>query len=71
MSNLFLLFLGAFVRLLRSRRELVLENLVLRQQLTVLKRRRPRLDLNLLDKLFWVVLHRFWSKWKQALIVVP
>ncbi|MGH9436315.1 MAG: hypothetical protein ACRD4R_05430 [Candidatus Acidiferrales bacterium] len=26
--------------------------------------------MNLFDKLFRVVLHQFWSKWKQALIVV-
>jgi putative transposase len=36
----------------------------------VLKRQHPRPSLNLLDKLFWVAVHRFWSSWKQALIVV-
>jgi hypothetical protein len=54
----------------RSRRHLVLENLALRQQLTVLKRRRPRPILGLFDKLFWVVARRVWSGWKQSLIVV-
>ncbi|HEY6267533.1 MAG TPA: hypothetical protein VIX11_04495, partial [Candidatus Acidoferrum sp.] len=43
---------------------------MLRQQLVVLKRRRPRPALNLFDKLFWVAVSRLWSQWKQSLIVV-
>jgi putative transposase len=70
MFNVLLLWFGALGRLFRSRRDLVFENFVLRQQLAVLKRRYPRPSLNLFDKLFWVAMHRFWSKWKQALIVV-
>jgi transposase InsO family protein len=64
------LCLGTLVRLLRARRSLLLENLALRQQLAVLKRRHPRPRLELLDKLFWVAVRRFWSGWKQALLVV-
>src|SRR5258708_38469330 len=61
---------GTLVRLLRARRSLLLENLALRQQLTVLKRRHPRPRLDLLDKLFWVALRRFWSGWQQSLLAV-
>ena len=61
---------GTLARLFRARRGLLLENLALRQQLAVLKRRRPRPGLDPFDKLFWVVVRRFWSGWKQALIVV-
>ncbi len=64
------LCLGTLVRLLRARRSLVLENLVPRQQLAVLKRRHPRPRLDLLDKLFWVAIRRFWSGWQQSLIAV-
>src|ERR1022692_4761002 len=70
MSSLLLLWIGVLIRLFRSRGNLVLENLVLRQQLAVLKRRRPRPRLALVDKLFWVTVSRFWSGWKEALIVV-
>src|ERR1700736_5545712 len=70
MFSLILLWIGSLIRLFRSRGNLVLENLVLRQQLTVLKRRHRRPRIVLLDKLFWVVVRRFWSGWKQALIVV-
>src|SRR5207244_990873 len=62
------LCLGTLVRLLRARRNLLLENLALRQQLAVLKRRHPRPRLDLLDKLFWVAVRRFWSGWQQSII---
>src|SRR5258708_40048998 len=61
---------GTLVRLLRARRSLLLENLALRQQLAVLKRRHPRPRLDLLDKLFWVAIRRFWSGWQRSLIAV-
>jgi putative transposase len=64
------LCLGTLVCFLRARRSLLLENLALRQQLAVLKRRHPRPRLDLLDKLFWVAVRRFWSGWQQSLIVV-
>lgn len=70
MFNLFLLFFGALARLFQARRALLLENLVLRQQLVVLKRRHPRPQLTLIDKVFWVAVRRLSSKWKQSLIVV-
>jgi len=64
------LVLGSLFRCFRVRRDLLLENLVLRQQLAVFKRTHPRPRLNLLDKLLWILARRFWSGWKQALIVV-
>ena len=70
MFRFIVLCLGTLVRLLRARRSLLLENLALRQQLAVLKRRHPSPRIGLLDKLFWVAVRRFWSGWKQSLIVV-
>ena len=64
------LCLGTLVRLLWAHRSLLLENLALRQQLAVLNRRHPRPRLDLLDKLFWVAVRRFWSGWQQSLIAV-
>src|ERR1039457_5477403 len=59
-----------FIRSLRSRRHLLLENLALRQQLAVLARRRPHPRFSAPDKLFWVVLRRLWTGWRKALILV-
>jgi putative transposase len=61
---------GTMLWVFRTRRNLLLENLVLRQLLTVLKRKGPRPRIAALDKLFWILARRFWSGWKQALIVV-
>ena len=70
MLNAVRFFARAILCLFRKRRELLLENLVLRQQPMVLKRRRPRPALNLFDKFFWVGISRLWSRWKQAVIMV-
>jgi hypothetical protein len=70
MVRLFLLILRSFTRLLCSRRDLLLENLALRQQLAVLKARRPKVRLSTPDKLFWVLARKLWRDWKQSLIVV-
>jgi putative transposase len=62
--------LSSFFRIFRSRQTLLLENLALRQQLAVLKRKHPRPYLNGFDKLFWVFARKFWTGWKKALIIV-
>src|ERR1022692_1147584 len=62
--------LGSILRIFRSRSSLLLENLVLRQQLSVFKRKHPRPHIASVDQVFWVLVRRFWSGWKQALIIV-
>ena len=47
---------------LRTRHDLGLEILALRQQVAVLKRKHPRPRLNNLDRLFWLALRRLWSR---------
>src|SRR6266550_754190 len=70
MTDTFRLLLGTILCLFRARRSLLLENLAFRQQLAALKRRRPRPRLTVFDKLFWIFARKYWSGWKQALIVV-
>ncbi len=62
--------MGAIKRLFSSRKDLLLENLALRQQLAVLKRKNQRPRLNALDRLFWVAVKRLWTGWKDCLLVV-
>ena len=66
---LFALF-AAIQVFFRSRAATALEVLALRQQIIVLKRKRPRPPLNSLDRLFWISLRRFWPGWKNVLVVV-
>ena len=61
---------GAVLAALRPRASLVLENLALRQQLSILRRSRRRPRLRPLDRAFWVVLSRTWSRWADVLAIV-
>ena len=63
-------FLGWVFSALRSRENLILENLALRQQLLAFHAKRPRRRLPAAHQLFWVVLRRVWAGWKQPLVVV-
>jgi hypothetical protein len=64
-------WLGILIRAaLRQRRDLALENLALRQQLAVLKKRKRVPRLRKKDRLFWVVLSRIWAPWRRALHLV-
>ncbi len=50
----------------RTRQDNAIEILALRQQLAVLKRKRPRPRLHPLDRLFWTGLRRVWSRWGRG-----
>lgn len=54
----------------RSRSDLVLENVVLRQQAEALKRKRSRPQLDVTDRAFWVAMRRAWSGWAERLVIV-
>ena len=54
----------------RPQRELALENLALRQQLAILRRKTKSPKLTKTDRAFWVALSRLWPDWQSALILV-
>src|SRR6195256_6290435 len=55
----------------RSRAALQIEVLALRHQLQVLQRTRPRrVRLAKTDRWLWVLLSRFWTRWRTALVIV-
>ena len=54
----------------RSRADLVIENLALKQQVTALKNERPRPRLDDVDRAFWVALRQTWSGWTSRLLIV-
>jgi len=62
--------IGWIISSLGSRRDLILENLALRQQLLSMHAKRPQRRLSAVHKLFWVLLRRLWSGWKKPLILV-
>jgi putative transposase len=62
--------ISAFFSAFSRHRDLALENLALRQQLAIFKRRHPRPSLRPTDRLFWVWLSKIWTGWREALIIV-
>ena len=56
--------------LVRSRADLVLENLALRQQVATLMRERPRPHVDDADRGFWVALRQAWPGWVDRLVIV-
>jgi hypothetical protein len=69
MLELLVVVVRALTLALRGHRELVLENLALRQQLAVFHRT-TRCRLRARDRFFWMVLARGWQNWRKALMVV-
>ena len=49
---------------------LVLENLALRQQIAILKRKRTRPRLTRCDRLFWIALAGYWKCWRKHVFIV-
>src|SRR3989440_4020386 len=68
--SLVLALLGALRAALRTRTDLTLENLALRQQLALLRRRSKRPKFGLLDRAFWMWLSQWWTRWSEVLHVV-
>ena len=68
--------MGAYVRpwmavlmgWFRGKRDLVIENAALRQQLAMYERRRPQIQDS--DRMFWIWLARLWSGGRDVLIAV-
>ena len=65
-----ILILRTVISALRSHRALALENLALRHQLDVLRRNYKRPRPTNQDRTLWIILSRFWTNWRKALVVV-
>ena len=70
MIHLFIGLISCLGVFFRSRYNLGLEILALRQQLGVLKRKKPRPRLRVQDRMFWVLLRRLWPSWSSILVIV-
>ena len=56
--------------IIRTREELLIENLALRQQVAALKKKRPRPVLDDVDRAFWIALRAAWPGWATRLVIV-
>ena len=69
MKSLVLLIFEYFRQLFTTKQALVLENLMLRQQLNIYKRKNKRPKLENIDRIILVRISMVFSKWKSALVV--
>jgi len=74
MARLLVFIISFTVRVLRaafrSRANLMVENVALRQQAATLVRQRRRPTLDDADRAFWVALRAAWPRWTNALVIV-
>jgi len=64
------LILRVLTGVARSRASLAAESAVLRHQLSVLQRERPRPLLRPADRVLWIWLARHWSQWRSSLVLI-
>ena len=67
MLNSFLLAIRFLILLFSGHKQVALENLALRHQLSVYTRDKKRPRLHDRDRLFWIVLKKVWKGWRSAL----
>ena len=70
MKSLLSLLFSLVSSTLKERCDLALENLALRQQLAVLKRKHKRPVIENKDRLFWAWLSWIWTGWQESLVIV-
>jgi hypothetical protein len=70
MITLLLHLLRLLPFLFGGHRQLAIENLALRHQLSVYKRTTTQPKLRTTDRLFWIGLTRVWAGWRQSLVFV-
>ncbi len=64
------LIVAIIVAVFKDRADLVAENIALRHQLSCLRHQKSRPKLRTIDRVFWVLLSRFWSRWMELLAMV-
>jgi putative transposase len=63
-------FLAPLVAAFKDRADLVAESLALRHQLACFAKGRKRPKLRPADRFFWTLLARWWSRWRDTLVMV-
>ena len=70
MKALVFLTLNIFKLLFKTKRQLILENIMLRQQLNIYNRQNKKPKIENIDRIILVWISRIFRKWKSALVVV-
>ena len=69
-TQFFLILIKVIKVIQKSKSELIIENLALRQQLAIYQTKKTKPKLSDFDRTFWIALKQSWNKWIDALIIV-
>ncbi len=64
------LLFSIVIPLFKNHSALAMENIALLQQLSIYHHSNKRPKIRLRDRLFWILLSRYWKNWKDAVIIV-
>ena len=70
LCKILIILTNIFKTIFKSKNEIIIENLALRQQLATYKAQKIKPKLRERDRLFWIVLKKSWSKWINTLVIV-
>jgi hypothetical protein len=68
--QVFIILIKIFKTVLKSKNDIILENLALRQQLSLYKAKKQKVRLNEIDRTLWIALKETWAKWLDVLVFV-
>ncbi len=68
--RLFFVLVKCIQTICKSKEELIIENLALRQQVTAYHAKKTKPTISNLDRIFWISLRQTYDKWKDSLIIV-
>ncbi len=69
-SLLFTILVKGIQSFTKSKQDLILENISLRQQLPVYVLKKTKPKITGIDRTFWVTLRNMWSNWSKSLVIV-
>ena len=70
LSEILIILINIFKTVFKSKNDIIIENLTLRQQLATYKAQNLKPKLRERDRFFWITLKNSWSKWIDSLVIV-
>ncbi|MGA1869671.1 MAG: hypothetical protein ACMUJM_14125 [bacterium] len=70
LSEILVILINIFKTVYKSKNDIIIENLVLKQQLATYPARKKKPIIKERDRAFWIALKKSWSKWIDTLVIV-
>jgi len=70
LSEFLAILINIFKTVYKSKNDIIIENLVLKQQLATYTSRKKKPIIKERDRAFWIALKKSWSKWTDLLVIV-